>query len=409
MSFVHLKMPVWCLIIGSFFLGGFFCFSSVVEAQVVSSEPWSSVFAPSSHSSSSVDVVPNDPHWDRQWYLRQIGAPVAWKVSTGTEAVVVAIIDGGVDIDHPDLRENIWQNPRESFGDGIDNDRNGYRDDVRGWNFVTDSPDVRPVFRLNQSEDAWGHGTMVASLIGARGNNGVGISGLLWNVRIMPLVVLDANGSGTTEHIIKAIRYAVNMGANVINLSLVGYDRDAALEEMIQRASNAGVVVVAATGNDDRVKRGVDLDDTPAYPVCDPGTQDWVIGVGGTDPLDQKAPYANFGKRCTDLSAPGQALFVARPSYPRVPGASGTVPQYRANVLGTSLAAPLVSGAAALLKSVHRDWTVTQIRMRLYETADPLEEPRGGMKSRLGYGRLNVGRALSTEIPTRMSSSTSSF
>ena len=281
----------------------------------------------------------------------------------------------------------------------MDNDKNGFTDDVRGWNFVTNSADVRPVFKTIQREDAWSHGTMVASLIGARGNNGVGMSGIAWNVRIMPLVVLDADGSGTTDDIIKAIRYAVNMGASVINLSLVGYDRDAALEEMIERATNAGVLVVAATGNDDEAKAGINLDERPAYPVCDPVGQDRVIGVGGTDPLDQKAPYANFGKRCTDLSAPGQGLFVARPSYPHNPGVlAANVPNYRQNVVGTSLAAPLVSGAAALLKSLHRDWTADKIRRRLYETADPLSEGVRGTKGRLGYGRLNIGRALSEEL-----------
>lgn len=240
---------------------------------------------------------------------------------------------------------------------------------------------------------------MVASLIGARGNNGVGMSGVAWNVRIMPLVVLDADGSGTTDNIIQAIRYAVNMGASIINLSLVGYDRDSALEEMIQRATNAGVLVVAATGNDDDMTAGVNLDERPAYPVCDPAGHDRVIGVGGTDPLDQKAPYANFGMRCTDLSAPGQGLFVARPSYPHNQGVlAGNVPNYRQNVLGTSLATPLVSGAAALLKSLHRDWMADRIRARLYETADVLEGQMPGAKGRLGYGRLNIGRALSSEV-----------
>jgi len=346
-------------------------------------------------------LIPNDPHWQDQWYLRQIGAPEAWAVSTGTRAVTVAVIDGGVDIGHPDLRENIWLNSHEQAGDGQDNDQNGFVDDLHGWNFVTNSPDVRPVFAPVQLEDAWSHGTMVASLLGAKGNDGIGMAGVAWNVRIMPLVVLDAEGSGTTDHIIQAIRYAVNMGAQVINLSLVGYDDDPALDEMIRRAADAGVVIVAATGNDETLKEGRNLDQKPGYPVCADQGNDAVIGVGGTDALDQKAPFANFGTRCTDLSAPGHSLLVARPSYPHHEGPlARQVPNYRDGVIGTSLAAPLVSGVVALLKSVHRDWTPQQIRARLYASSDPLDPTVApGTKGVFGYGRLNVGRALTEPLP----------
>lgn len=352
--------------------------------------------------SSTLQVIPDDPRWASQWYLRQIAAPQAWTISTGTRNVVVAIIDGGVDIGHPDLRENIWTNPREQVGDGTDNDSNGFIDDLHGWNFVTNSPDVRPVFTPVQLEETWSHGTMVASLIAAKGNDGIGMAGVAWNVRIMPLVVLDADGSGTTEHIIQAIRYAVNMGAQIINLSLVGYEEDPALDEMIRRASDAGVVIVAATGNDDASKTGTDLDKTPAYPACSDLGRDAVIGVGGTDALDQKALYANFGKRCTDLSAPAYSLLAARPSYPhQATPVPRPVPEYREGLIGTSLAAPLVSGAAALLKSVHPEWTAVQIRDRLYKSADAFDAMAPtGTKNVLGYGRLNIGRALVDSMRT---------
>lgn len=384
--------------------------ASVVHAEAVHSEAVVTAF-PISFASSSVmapQITPNDPDWGEQWYLRQIGAPQAWVTSTGTRNVTVAVIDGGVDIGHPDLRENIWINSHEQAGNGIDDDGNGFVDDLHGWNFVTKNPDVRPVFTPIQLEDAWSHGTMIASLIAAKGNDGIGMAGVAWNVRIMPLVVLDAEGSGTTNHIIQAIRYAVNMGAQVINLSLVGYDGDAALDEMIRRASNAGVVIVAATGNDDASKLGTDLDKTPGYPVCSDVDHDAVIGVSGTDALDQKAPYSNFGKRCTDLSAPGHSLRVARPSYPHHQGPlSRQVPAYRSGVIGTSLAAPLVSGAVALLKSVHPEWTPLQIRTRLYETADPLDAATAsGTKGTFGYGRLNIGRALIEPVAVVMATAT---
>ncbi|GEM_PF-1596720 len=347
--------------------------------------------------SLSTPTIPDDPRWERQWYLRQIHAPEAWSVTTGTRNVIVAVIDGGVDITHPDLRDNMWVNEKEIPGDGIDNDGDGYVDDVHGWNFVTDSPDVRPVFKRVQAEEAWSHGTMIASLIGAKGNDATGMAGVAWNVRLLPLVVLDADGAGTTADIEKAIRYAVNHGASVINLSLVGYDYDEALDQLIRNAADAGVVIVAATGNDDTSKSGINLDDTPAYPVCNDGGRNAVLGVGGTDPLDQKAPYANYGRVCTDISAPAQSIMAARPTFPHgdATRAPVNVPKYAEDVTGTSLASPLVAGVAALIKSVRPAWTVAQIQERILQTADPIEkDTASGQKGTFGFGRLNAGRAL---------------
>lgn len=379
-------------------------FVSNVQAQSITSYAYSEIAAAASGPSHEV-VIPNDPLWDRQWYLRQIKADQAWTVTTGTPDVIVAVIDVGVDITHPDIREAIWTNPREIPGDGVDNDRNGYTDDVHGWNFVTKTPSVYPLSKSRQSEDAWSHGTMVASLIGARGNDGLGMVGVAWNVRIMPLVALDASGGGDTQNIIQAVRYATNMGADVINLSLAGSEEDPSLTEMIERAAGAGVVVVAAIGNDDTEKAGGNIDEKPSYPACGERQQDSVIGVGGTDALDQKAPYANFGKRCTDISAPAYDILADRPSYERglraATNLSGSVMNYREGTIGTSVAAPLVAGAAALLKSIHPTWTVTQIRERLYATADPLtQEQVPGQKTVLGYGRLNIGRALLDPVVT---------
>jgi subtilisin family serine protease len=210
------------------------------------------------------------------------------------------------------------------------------------------------------------------------------MAGMAWNVRIMPLVALDPDGSGEVATVVKAIRFAVSNGANIINLSLVGYDENDELTEIIRRASQAGVVVVAATGNDPSSRDGLDLDQTPLYPVCADGARNYVLGVSGTDTLDQKMPYANYGRRCTDIVAPSMAVFAAAVK-------SG----YLDHLNGTSLAAPLVSGAAALLKSVHPEWTSQQIRNRLIETADPIEEHlTPEIRGRFGHGRLNVGRAL---------------
>lgn len=378
---------VCCLIMG------FSARISLVQAQAVVSAPL--IQGGVGGQPLSV-IVPNDPLWGQQWYLRQVRADEAWTVTTGTSEVIVAIIDVGVDITHPDLRDVIWRNPLEREGDGIDNDHNGFIDDIHGWNFVDQSPEVKPLRPSVPSEEAWSHGTMVASLIGAKGNDGIGMAGVAWNVRLMPLVALDRNGSGSTQDIVRAIRYALAMKANVINLSLSGSEQDPALTEMIERAVEANVVVVGAIGNSDERKEGVNLDESPRYPACGERGQDTILGVGGTDAFDRKARYANFGKVCTDISAPAADLLAARPSYPPDPAdASPHTDAYRKRVGGTSLASPLVAGAVALLKSLHPEWTVQQLQAHLYATADHLDlgQPPGE-KTVLGYGRLNIGRAV---------------
>jgi len=351
-------------------------------------------------------LVPDDLFWSRQWYLRQIHAPEAWAVTTGSKEIIVAMIDGGVDMDHQDLRGAFWTNAREMPNDGVDNDQNGYVDDVHGWNYVTDSPNVKPVWKEEQYEETWSHGTMVASLIAAKGNDGRGIAGVAWNVRLMPLVILGAEGEGQVDDLVKAVRYATNHGAQVINMSLAGDTYSEELEEMIRRAQDAGVVIVAATGNNDGLD-GLDLDTDLSYPACfDRGPYRRLIGVGGTDTLDQKAPSANYGTRCTDIVAPGQEFFAARPSYPHGNKATSTVPGYVDGMTGTSLAAPLVTGAVVLLKSVHPEWTATQIRERLLQTADAIEDNLTFFqRNKMGAGRLNIGRALTIDRPVLVAAS----
>lgn len=343
--------------------------------------------------SRAAEVIPNDPLYGREWAMRQIGAPEAWSVSTGSRSVVVAVIDAGVDLSHPDLAQNIWTNLGEIPNDGIDNDANGYIDDVHGWNFVNNTSTVSPIYNSSTVEEAWDHGTLVSSLIAAKGNDGYGIAGVAWNVRVMPLVVLDAGGYGSMQSIVKAIRYAVNKGVSVINLSLVGYDSDPELEQAIKEAYRAGVLVVAATGNDEIFPSGVDLDQTPAYPVCTDGDANYVLGVGGSDPLDQRSPYANYGRKCMDLVAPSMDLIGARPTLLE-PGATSSK-EYVEGLSGTSLAAPLVSGAAALVKSVNPEWNASQIRDYLLITADPVEFLVATGEGRIYARRLNIGRALS--------------
>ncbi len=334
--------------------------------------------------------TPNDPDFDEQWYLEQIDAPAAWDVATGSRDVVVAVLDSGVDLDHPDLVDNIWTNPNEIAGNGVDDDRNGYVDDNRGWDFVEDDNTPEPSRGGAYSEDGVAHGTVIAGLIGAVGNNGEGIAGVSWKVQIMSLRILDNVGSGESADAREAIEYAIANGADVINLSFTGYEVDEAFERTVNDAYVAGIPVVAAVGNLEG--GGLDIDETPVYPACFEGEKtDWVIGVAATTREDTKAEFSNYGADCTELSAPGEDLY-------------GTMYQdddwddfqeyYEGGWSGTSVAAPLVTGAIALLKSAFPSLTPSLVRTVLQLSADPLKERGTDAAGKLGTGRLNVGRAM---------------
>lgn len=339
-------------------------------------------------------AAPNDPSYGRQWYLKQIQAEEAWKVTQGKPEVTVALIDSGIDIYHPDLLDAFWINHGELPGDHIDNDQDGFVDDVMGWNFTRGNGDVRPSGNTTTLEEVWSHGTAMGALIAARQNDHVGISGLAPRVRLMPLVVLDGDGYGNMEQATEAVRYAIMKHADVINLSLAGYEPDDELTQALSDAEAAGIVVVAAVGNDANPE-GTDVGAVPVYPACSEDTKHSVIGVSATDVLDQHAAYTNYGAACTDIAAPGFDLLSARPSS-EPPGSSVTNTEFYIDHLsGTSLSAPLVSATAALIKSVRPQWTPAQIRDRLYSTTDLIEEAIGrGQVGKLGHGRLNAGNAL---------------
>lgn len=344
------------------------------------------------------EFYPNDPYFSEQWYMRQIGAPEAWAVTHGSDQVTVAVIDGGVDITQPDLADNIWTNPGEIANDGLDNDGNGYIDDVHGWNFVEGSPDVMPMAAFDQSDIVWSHGTITSSLIAAKGDNDYGIAGMAWNVKIMPVVVLDAYGFGSQFHIAKAIDYAIDQGADIINLSLFGFEDSEDVRRSIQRAKKRGVLVVAAVGNDYIRKEGTNVNDYPTTPACSEFERDDVLGVAGTDVLDQHAAYTNIGDHCTDISAPADAIIADHPVLPPPMPATeedGVSHEVIRNLGGTSLSTPLVSGSAALVKSLRPEWSGTDIYHYLLSTSDAisgskqLDDP-----GYLGQGRLDIGRAI---------------
>ena len=326
-----------------------------------------------------VERTPNDPSFTSQWAYKNTGQnggtagadirlPAAWNVTTGTGNTIVAIVDTGIDYRHPDLAPNLWQNPREIPGNGIDDDGNGFRDDMIGANFIDNNGD--PI-------DTNSHGTHVAGIIGARGGNAVGVAGIDWNVRIMALKFIGPNG-GFTSDAVRAMNYAVTNGAKIINNSWGGGGYDAATSAAIVRARNAGVIVVNAAGNS-----GSDNDQSAFYPANYITQSDNVITVAATDSQDQLSSYSNFGRNTVTLGAPGTDIL-------------STLPNNRyGSYSGTSMATPMVSGSLALLWDQHPTWNYQQIIAKLKSSVDTLSSLKG--KTITG-GRLNVAKLL--DAPT---------
>ena len=305
-------------------------------------------------------ATPNDTSYASQWALENsadadIDASQAWDYGTSS-SVVVAVIDTGVDYTHVDLAANIWTNTREVAGNGVDDDGNGYTDDIRGWNFVSNN---------NNPADDNGHGTHVAGTIGAVGNNGIGIAGVAWSVKVMALKFMDATGSGNLSDAVAAIDYARVNGAKVINASWGGGGFSSLLQSAITRFQNAGGVFVAAAGND-----GANNATTPSYPANYPN----VISVAASTSTGTLASFSNYGTN-VDIVAPGQNIL-------------STIPGNRyTSYSGTSMASPHVAGAFALLWGQSPTLTATQLVSLVMSNTDAV------LTNRTQYGRLNVGKA----------------
>lgn len=336
-------------------------------------------------------LTTNDTFFDQQVYLDVIRADVAWEYTTGSKQTVVAVIDTGVDIYHQDLYQNIWLNTGEIAGDNIDNDNNGFIDDVHGWDFVHDEASPIPKISDEYSRIGLIHGTFVAGIIGAQGNNDMGIAGLNWQVSIMPLIALDGAGSGGLDKVIEAIYYAIDNGADVINLSLVGSITDEYLEEALKQAYESGVVVVAAVGNENvetfNEDAGVDLTINPRYPVCHDGTGNYVIGVGSIDHLYRKSLFSNFGDDCIDINVPGEE-YIGLSYYQ--PVFSNYRNKYESYWSGTSLATAVVSGAAALVKSYYPSISNEDLYSLIIDSGDSIDEYNPEYQNKLGGGVLNL-------------------
>jgi hypothetical protein len=303
-----------------------------------------------------------------------VDAPEAWDLTTGSSSVVVGVIDSGVDYTHPDLAANMWRNPGEVAGDRRDNDGNGYVDDVYGYDF-----------RYNDSNpmDDNGHGTHVAGTIAAVGNNARGVAGVSWNSKIMALKFLGADGSGDTAGAIRALDYARNMkvkyGVNVrlTNNSWGGGGYSQALQDAIARTETAGMLFVAAAGNGDEYGIGVNNDVLPSHPANSPSGN--VISVAATDRNDRLATFSNYGATTVDLAAPGVDIASTYPGNQYV------------YMSGTSMAAPAVSGVAALAWSLKPTAIYQQVKDAILQGADKVAGLAGKV---LTGGRLNARGAL---------------
>lgn len=310
-------------------------------------------------------TTPNDPQFSAQWDLNpipvSIHATVAWDAFTGNGSTLVAVFDSGVDINHPDLKSRIWTNTAEIPGDGLDNDRNGVVDDLHGASFAASTTS-------NDVSDSQGHGTAVAGIIGATGNNGVGIAGVNWATRILPLKVIQ-NGVALDSDILQAMDYATRAGAKIWNLSLGGGAYSRAMSDALDAASARGVIIVTAAGN-----AGTDIDLTPSFPAS--YSAENLVVVAGTDDADKLAGFSNFGVATVDLAAPSTNLLTT------VPGGGYGFKS------GTSMAAARVSGALSLLWDAAPSSSSGLILDQLFQFITQLDSLKGKMVT---GGRLDLG------------------
>ena len=341
-------------------------------------------------------LIPNDPLFYRQDYLKKVNAQKAWDFSDGS-GVVIAFLDSRIDINHPDLIQNIWTNIDEVPGDGIDNDSNGFIDDIHGWDFVSGGNNPNPSFRDDCLEEGLcneigiNHGTILAGIAAASGESKQGIIGLAYKAKIMPIRVLDDNGVGNIRSVIDGINYAVNNKVDIINLSLVGSYKSGALERVLKKAYKNGIVIVAASGNDVSESNGVNLDENPLYPVCEIQENNFIIGVGALDKFGEKLDASNYGSNCIDISTVGEN-FYSTLFYS--PNNKNFLEGYGGSWSGTSVATALVSGAAALVKSANQNLSSNEIKNALTQNVNDFSNLETKFINKMGSGELDAFRAV---------------
>ena len=311
---------------------------------------------------------PNDPLYAQQYALDQpataigdVAAPLAWDRTT--QCSKIAVLDSGVDKDHPDLRPNLWINSGEKSGNGKDDDHNGYADDYYGVNILKGK---------GSGLDDNGHGTHVAGIIAAVGDNAAGVSGICWKASVMSVKFLDSRGRGGTSDAVEAIEYAVHEGAKIINCSFGTSSKSSALQGAVQFAKDKGALLVVAAGND-----GENLEQHPAYPAS--FTDGNILTVAASTRTDTLASFSNYGSKSVDVAAPGDKILSTLRG-----GGYG-------DKSGTSMAAPLVAGAAAMLRKADSSATYGELRTALRQHVDKPPALNGKV---LYGGRMNARLAL---------------
>lgn len=328
-------------------------------------------------------LTPNDPI-EPQDYLTLLGAETYWDETTGSDTVVVAVIDSGFALSHEDLSARWHLNSGEAGGlasNGLDDDANGYTDDWRGWDFAY-SDNNPSAGSVNPNGAGAGHGTAVAGLVGATGNNSLGIASLNWNVKIMPLQMFTDAGGATTVELAEAMDYAINNGADVINLSLGSTSSDSVIESLIADAKTAGIAIVAAAGNcgdTDYASQGCSYQGQTIYPSTNPYT----ISVAATDMSDNRASFSSYGAT-VDIAAPGSGTINTTLYDPGDPAGA-----YSASIYGTSFASPIT---ASLVASLTAEWPAgnpMDIRAAIVDSALKTGQMSGQNYTQyVGFGRI---------------------
>lgn len=309
-------------------------------------------------------LVPNDPFYlPQQANLALIGMPHAWGYTQGATDWPIAVIDTGIDLDHPDLDNKLWINTEETPANGLDDDLNGYVDDVLGWNYVADN---------NLPQDDYSHGSAVSGIAAARGNNGIGIAGIAWQTPLMALKALDSNGEGHASDAAEAILYAADNGARILNLSLGSVQEYQVITQAVDYAIAQGCLVIAAVGND-------------SAPVEYPAALPQVLAVAASNNSDQPASFSNRGPQ-VDLSAPGVEIFsLDKDGF------------YLDGLQGTSFSTPQVSGVAALIWGSYPEWSAAQVTEVLTATARDIGS--AGKDDLTGWGRIDAEAAIRSLFP----------
>ncbi len=362
-------------------------------------------------------ATPNDPTYEStNWSLAKINAEAAWDITTGDGSTIVAVIDSGFALNHDDLSDRWHTNtsevgmtqlgdacwtgsPQDKSTNTCDDDSNGYIDDWQGWSFVMGDNNPQ-TGRTNETGDGVRHGTQVSGLVGASGNNAIGIATVNWDTQIMPLQALDDNGTGYTSDVTAAIYYAVDNGADVINMSLGSYSADPSVKTAVEYAIDSDVVVIAAAGNCGN-GTGNECTGVPIGKIGYPAAYPDVIAVGAVDSSDNRSSFSSYGPEL-DVIAPGSAVPIST-SW------SATEPTslYTTNLYGTSFSSPLVASLAALIKSIRPSTSVADITAIINGTTS---KPSGmsGLyyTQKFGHGIIDAERALTIAMALNDTSDT---